>query len=48
MFLGEIADEGDFGANVVVELIGFDLVDGLLHHKFVGSPKAVRMHCGDG
>jgi len=38
MFLGEIADEGDFGANVVVELIGFDLVDGLLHHKFVHQP----------
>jgi hypothetical protein len=38
VFLGEVADEGDFGANVVVELNGFGLVDGLLHHKFVHQP----------
>lgn len=38
MLLGKIADEGDFGANVVVELIGFGLIDGLLHHKFVHQP----------
>jgi hypothetical protein len=38
VFLGEVTDEGDFGTNVVIQLVGFDLVDGLLHYKFVHQP----------
>jgi len=38
VFLSEVANEGDFGADVVVELNRFGLVDGLLNHELIYQP----------
>jgi len=47
--LGQVSNEGNFSTNVVIELVGFGLINGLLHDELVHEPthKAVIIEVKD-